>query len=431
MGLRAHPLSHDHDTCHRRVWVFSRFSVCARAGDSDRPLTVALLEKRRSPFGVVHPMLVIGVLAASTHICIISPAQRGPLNISTPGDPSCYRRTPYCGGVPLPAHPPTGVSFVAGMPATIRFEQNLNHWYQPNPGFLDIALAHSTDPSEADFVTIATLDDPPLHEMVTTTVFDVEVLMPAKPCAHCILRTRYVSHNPLEIDPKNNTDSIFYNCADIELTAAPHAAGSLPSSLGISPKAARAQPPAGTDGYTCRTPDRFQASLLETNAWGVVEHSLWWDSLSQLTRWDKNGSLDGSGRASTLSLINDYAKPLEYVNFISRGHCHIYGNDKFYPWAYGGNATGAGLVHTGRTSSNIDVWKGTRGGFTWFTRDLGGGYCSPVGWRLGASSVDMVEFAAVSQFAAGTFTPSPSCTKHPTFAGCRAEATKALWASGP
>lgn len=316
------------------------------------------------------------------------------------------------------------------MPATIRFEQNLNHWYPPRPGFLDIALSHSTNPSEADFETLATLDDSPLHEMVTTTVFSVEVVMPAKPCAHCILRTRYVSHNPLEIDPKNNTDSIFYNCADIELLAvAPHADGSARSSPGLSRRPVHTQPPAGAGGYTCRTPDRFRAKLLETNAWGVVEHTLWWDSINQLTRWDKNGSLDSSGRASTLSLINDYTKPIEYVNFITRGQCHIYGNDKFNPWVYDANTSG--LVRTRRTSSNVDVWNSLRGDAVWFTRDMGGGNCLPVGWRLGETSVDVVYSEAVSgPFAAGTFTPDPSCNKHPTFAGCRAEVAKTLWADG-
>ena len=152
------------------------------------------------------------------HICIISPPQRGALNVTTPGDPSCYHRTPYCGGKPLPAKPTT--TFKAGETSTITFQQNLNHWYPPNPGFLDIGLSFSTDPQEEDWNSIVTYNDFPAQDMVQSTVFDVQFVVPERPCTHCIVRARYVSHNPLELDPKNNTEMVFYNCA-VRQPAAP------------------------------------------------------------------------------------------------------------------------------------------------------------------------------------------------------------------
>lgn len=61
-------------------------------------------------------------LAASAlgHICILSPHQRGALNVTTPGDPSCYRRTDYCGGVALGAPLTT---YVAGETITLTLQQ--------------------------------------------------------------------------------------------------------------------------------------------------------------------------------------------------------------------------------------------------------------------------------------------------------------------
>ena len=43
--------------------------------------------------------------AASAHLCITDPPQRGALNATRSGDPSCDRRQWPCGGLPLPPAP--------------------------------------------------------------------------------------------------------------------------------------------------------------------------------------------------------------------------------------------------------------------------------------------------------------------------------------
>jgi hypothetical protein len=61
------------------------------------------------------------------------------------------------------------------------------------------------------------------------------VTLPAKATTHAILRARYTSNNPLEVDPANNTAAIFYNCADItiaESTTMPLPPMPSPSSAG-------------------------------------------------------------------------------------------------------------------------------------------------------------------------------------------------------
>ena len=61
-----------------------------------------------------------GLLAVNAHICFVYPTQRGAYNVTTPGDPSCYRRVDYCGGV-APGTPLT--KFVAGEVITITLDQ--------------------------------------------------------------------------------------------------------------------------------------------------------------------------------------------------------------------------------------------------------------------------------------------------------------------
>jgi hypothetical protein len=109
-------------------------------------------------------ILLAAVGDVSAHICILEPPQRGNLSVTTPGDPSCYRRTNYCGGIPAPKAPTT--TLVAGSTSVIRFQQNLNHWYPPNPGYLDVSIAHTRNPAEEDFHTLHMQSDFAGMEMV-------------------------------------------------------------------------------------------------------------------------------------------------------------------------------------------------------------------------------------------------------------------------
>ena len=268
------------------------------------------------------------------------PTQRGGYNITTPGDGSCYQRTPFCEWSP-PVEPSDLNTYIRNLPGVVQLQQNLNHWNPSNPGRIDIQIANTSSPtSEDDFLTVGSFADFAGFEMVQSTTFKVTVMFPDVVCDHCVLRVRYISHNPLEIDPKNNTDAIFYNCADIAITVPPMHDVSTAEHL-TEPAASRvlsslepSAPPLAqlsSTNTSCSTPDRWHASLVEVNQWGAVNHTIWWDAIQRLTRWDKSGALDASG-SSDLSLVNDYNQPLEYVNFLSLGQCHIYGNDAWYFW---------------------------------------------------------------------------------------------------
>jgi hypothetical protein len=71
--------------------------------------------------------LALPLQQCAAHICLFSPVQRGEMVLDDPGHPSCAHKGPaVCGGV-APGKPTA--SYVAGLPATVQFQQNLNHFY--------------------------------------------------------------------------------------------------------------------------------------------------------------------------------------------------------------------------------------------------------------------------------------------------------------
>lgn len=356
--------------------------------------------------------VLLFLACALAHVCILHPKQRGKLSIGMPGDNSCYRRTDYCGGVPIetPSH-----QYLAGSYARILFQQNLNHWTQKKQGFMELSLSKDNNPSTPDdWRVLTTLPDWPGYEMVRQTNFSVGVVIPSEPCDHCILRLRYVSYNQMEIDPANNTDAIFYNCADVQIVAAPK--------TDIAPKMPLAKPTL-MDNTSCVTPPVWSTVCAEATPLGFITHRIWWDSVNLFTRWDQSGHLWTADAIDTVIAINNYSAPLEYVNFVtSLNKCYIYGNDYFYPWSYGASN---GQTYEGR-SGTIDLW--TRpGGFSWVTQDLGGGQCKPLGWTRGDGySATCADFGT-DPIPKDVFTPDPRCLHNPEFRGCRSAQVKKLW----
>eukprot|EP00048_Salpingoeca_helianthica_P015086 m.224955 g.224955 ORF g.224955 m.224955 type:complete len:530 (-) comp16590_c0_seq1:123-1712(-) len=160
----------------------------------------------------IHALVLCAVLAlASAHICLMSPPQRGALNIHDAGDDTCFRHQWPCGGqapspAPYPTYPPDGREYYWDM--EIDFQQNLNHYEVGYPGYIDISYTRKLNPTnESDFVTLYTLSDINYHMQSKQTNFTVYINNPRINCAHCILRIRYVPHKPGE--------TTFYQCADV------------------------------------------------------------------------------------------------------------------------------------------------------------------------------------------------------------------------
>jgi hypothetical protein len=162
-------------------------------------------------------MFILVLQAVAAHICIMHPRQRGAnFSIAIPGSGDCFRRAAECGGMPA-EHPK--VTWRAGELENVQFQQNLNHFWAGNKrqGFLDVAISYNySNPGANDFTTLATTLDFPAHEMLMQSNFSLFVRVPDTTTSHAVIRARYVSLNPDETFP-NNTDSTFYNCADVEI----------------------------------------------------------------------------------------------------------------------------------------------------------------------------------------------------------------------
>jgi len=143
------------------------------------------------------------------HICIISPHQRGELNISHPGDPSCYRKQKPCGNVP-PEQPV--VTMHGGSQYTVQWQQNLNHYEPGYPGFMDIAYSTNSSATEDEqFFVLAVIPDFNAHMQLNQRNFSYTITVPNIQCAQCVLRMRYAPNKP--------TESIFYQCSDFAIVS--------------------------------------------------------------------------------------------------------------------------------------------------------------------------------------------------------------------
>eukprot|EP01133_Synstelium_polycarpum_P005673 gene5673-6552_t len=143
-----------------------------------------------------------------SHLCLENPPQRGGFNVSGPGDSSCYKPFPPCGNM-APGKPV--MTLPAGQPFQIKFQQNYNHYYAPNPGFMDAAISYNGDNGTFKPVGDIIADYYAL-DMVSQTNFYFNIIVPTQTCTNCVLRVRYVSNNAGEGKYPD-----FVQCSDISI----------------------------------------------------------------------------------------------------------------------------------------------------------------------------------------------------------------------
>ncbi|EGG13620.1 hypothetical protein DFA_11381 [Cavenderia fasciculata] len=141
----------------------------------------------------------------SAHLCLYDPAQRGaavptPLG---PGDNNCYKVASNCGNMTSGASVAT---YYSGTAIPVTFQQNYNHWYPTNMGYMDVAISYTGD--NGPYTTLNQLDDFNAWDMVAQTNFTVSSQLPSTKGA-AVLRVRYVSNNAGE------PYTTFYQCSDI------------------------------------------------------------------------------------------------------------------------------------------------------------------------------------------------------------------------
>ena len=243
----------------------------------------------------------------------MEPHQRGDMNISGPADHTCFRRFPNCGGETKGA---PSMKYVANHPSRVHVQQNLNHWNKDKPGHLDLSVSYD---AEATWEVLTTWGDFPGNDMVQQTNFTFEVVFP-KPSAAAVLRMRYTSYNKYEIYPANNTDAVFYQCSDIEITDSNITA---PAPKTTTPKVGAA---------SCTTPEKWTATTESER-----QHTkIWYDAAGPLVRWDRMDRATGVMTSYVTNYTITADGILEYAIEHEAESCRQLGADLFYPWAYSG-----------------------------------------------------------------------------------------------
>ncbi|XP_060084721.1 uncharacterized protein LOC132563984 [Ylistrum balloti] len=143
-----------------------------------------------------------------SHLCLISPHQRGDMDITLSGSHTCFRHGAPCGG--MTAETPRGQPFIAGQQMFIKWQQNFNHYEVGYPGFMDISIAPL---GSENFTTLTFVPDKYVFAQDHQQNYTAVIRIPDTPCDHCVIRARYQSHKPGE--------TIFYQCADVKVIKLP------------------------------------------------------------------------------------------------------------------------------------------------------------------------------------------------------------------
>lgn len=305
---------------------------------------------------------------------------------------------------------------LAGTALPVTFQQNLNHWHAPKPGFFDVSIAYTANPSAGDFVTLHTLDDYPAQDMVTQTNFTFNVQLPAgKTADHAILQLRYVSYNPDEVDPATNTDAIFYNCADLQVLPLPQDGGKMDQ----APVAAAASNVKSSShasaSPSCETPPLWSADALEMTPNGVVTHSIVYDRPDNSVYWKRVGALESSGNPDqTIILISNYTSLLEYVITSDDGvnfQCAIYGPDHMYPWAYGDDYSMSFVRSFEYENSTFLEFANPTNGVRWVAQSVAAGTCAPFSLQTQSTSMHFSNVNVLNTIDISIFNPPAICKK--------------------
>ncbi len=289
--------------------------------------------------------------------------------------------------------------------------------YAPNAGSIDVAI--SVDGQ--DFATLAAIDDFRAHDMVTVTNFTLAIKVPATATDRAVLRVRYISNNPLEVDPANNTAAIFYNCADIKITDADEDVSPVPAHALLSAAPAAAAAAAPPASFSCAPPPLFHAYGETVSRAGKVLHEIWYDGVQQLVRWDRKGAIVNGTQDAVITITNysdvrKYGIP-EFVIFPEQNKCDIYGGDAFYPWSYGGSdqpflrnvSIGGRTVHEFHNAGSGMTWQAVE-----VAAESGATFCLPFSVEMTLSdSATAFQAEPVNAFEPTVFVP-PSYCKAPS-----------------
>lgn len=291
-------------------------------------------------------LLPVSLLAAAEgHICMWSPVQRGgAFEIVTPGQSICYLKEPPCGGTSA-GEPLT--TLTGGSNFQLQFQQNLNHFYNEDPGKIVADFAMVANPTEEDFVPLEgtnTIADWNGMNMITQTNFTLSVVIPNVDCEACVLRTRYISHNPTE---DSGGSSNFHQCADVTVKKTSQPVASAPTS---SPKKLSKE-------QGCCAPKQFTMEGYETSDWRNPTHfKFFFDAENELFRIDQDSGSGTTVKDGKFQMFNEFKTGIEYYYNVNTDTCLLYHLNLWNDWCYGpvNNQVWHDQVRVG--DQNADVW---------------------------------------------------------------------------
>ncbi|XP_052811563.1 uncharacterized protein LOC128239120 [Mya arenaria] len=150
-------------------------------------------------------LLLVFVHQACCHLCLMSPRQRGDMDISKSGSPTCTRHKLPCGGQPIET---PKVMYAPGQTVFFQWQQNYNHYEPGFPGYMDIGIAPNENSTE--FTTLTVVTDKYVHSQDYQENYTAIINIPDMECEHCVIRARYNAHKPGETP--------FLQCADIQIS---------------------------------------------------------------------------------------------------------------------------------------------------------------------------------------------------------------------
>lgn len=280
-------------------------------------------------------LAVAAVQLVAAHICMFSPTQRGNMQLDQPGDPSCSHKGPDpCGGINVMG---TITAYTSGQQVDLQFQQNLNHFYSPNPGTLSAHLAiGTTAPTEADFQPWGSSVLPDWNAMDEVSMVNLTIggVMPHVPgLAQAVLRLTYASNNPGE----NDTSTNFFQCADI--TIAPSNIQHSILDRGDADKAAAEAAPAAAQlvpsAFDCESPSQFEMLYQEVSTFAGSSGD------GGMVSYDAKNRLIFSQLPAVSSGVphkqhfQNFSSGIEWLWDPSTGACSAYGLDEWNVWGYG------------------------------------------------------------------------------------------------
>ena len=362
-------------------------------------------------------IFLLQTLTTTAHVCILHPPQRGPLNVTTPGDPSCYRRTENCHGIIS-----TGrvTPLVSGSTTSILVHQNLNHWVPPTntqtSGYFTLTLTAATNATNNDAFLLDTWSDFPAWDEVSQTNFTRTVTIPTMTGA-AVLSFAYISYNVDEVDPPTNTDAIFYNCADVVIVAAADAAV---VDSPARPNTTTTETTTDATSFSCSTPAQWSAQGIETLANGqFLNHHIVVDAVHQQMYYSREQSMSSSATSSSFPIvttISNYTSGREYVLTENGKKCAIYGPDKWYPLNFGGVANGmSGGVEIATNVFGFQgaaIAGGMKNGISWTVRfDKATNTCLPLSRVTPSSSLQWTTSQTLAVIPKNQFAMPAVCAK--------------------